>query len=366
MNIAILIGRFPPGVVGGAELQAEAWAARLAARHRVTVITRRVPSDRPESITRDGFEVRAMNVSPVPIWRTVADLWGIERIVASLDPRPDLMLCFQTFVSGLAGVRIQRRLQIPAVVWVRGENELRIGTTDRSRWLSPRVWTDARGVLVQSASIRAALLERIRTIDRRVCERVAGKIDVVPNGLDLPAPPFEAGKGVLVVGRLIHDKGVDLAIRAAATAGLPITVAGDGPERASLEALSVRLGAAVHFEGMATRDRLLALYRAAAIVVLASRRGEGMPNVLLEAMAHARPVVATPVMGVADLVRDGVNGLLVPCDDPGALAETLSRVHADPALARRLGAAARISAESFGWDRTLPLLESVLERWRRA
>ena len=113
MNLAILIGHFPPGAFGGAELQAEAWARRLAARHRVTVVTRRVPHGLPPSERRDVYEIVRLPVSRVPLLRTAVDLNRIARAVGAIGPRPDLMLCFQTFASGLAGVRAQRRRACP-------------------------------------------------------------------------------------------------------------------------------------------------------------------------------------------------------------------------------------------------------------
>lgn len=363
MTLAILIGRFPPGVTGGAELQAEAWARRLAMRHDVTVITRREPGTQPAEERRDGFVVRRLPVSAVPLWRTLADIASIERAVARIERQPALLLCFQTFISGFAGVRIQSRRGIPAVVWIRGEEEVRLGPRDRSRWISPRVWSEAAGVLVQSERVREALLDALRSLRPELADRVAVKLDIVPNGLELPAPPFTPGQGVLAVGRLIPAKGMDTVIEAAAASGLPLTIAGDGPERGRLEALARARGAGVRFEGMVPRDRLPSLYREAGCVVLAARRGEGLPNVLLEAMAYARPVVATPVMGVADLVRDGANGLLVAPDDVEALAAALRRVTGDAGLAARLGAAARATAEAFAWENVEPRLEAALERW---
>lgn len=363
MNLAILIGRFPPGAVGGAELQAEAWAMQLAARHRVTVVTRRDPPSQPAAEHRDGFEVLRLPVARLPIWRTLHDVHAIGRAVRRIEPRPDLLLCFQSFVSGYAGVRIQERRGIPALVWVRGEDELRMGPRDRLRWIAPRVWGAAAGVLVQSERMRAALVEGLRAMDPDAAARVEAKLEVVPNGLELPASPSPPGHGVLGVGRLIRDKGMDTVIEAAALAALPLMIAGDGPERERLEALARARGAQVRFEGIASRERLQVLYREAGCVVLAARRGEGLPNVLLEAMAHARPVVATQVMGAADLVRHETNGLLVPPDDVGALAGALRRIAGDPVLAARLGSAARATAAAFAWERVVPQLEAALERW---
>jgi colanic acid/amylovoran biosynthesis glycosyltransferase len=362
MNLAFLIGRFPPGVFGGAEIQAEGWARRLADRHRITVVTRRLDERRPAVETRDGFTVRRLPVARWPVVRAALDVARTERAVAALDPRPDLLLCFQTFVSGLTGVRIQKRAGIPAVVWVRGEDEYR-ASSPTTRLISVRVWDGARGVLVQSDANRALVIEALRRLAPARAGRVAEKIAVVPNGLDLPAPPFARGGRVLIVGRLIRDKGVDVALDAAAGLRALVTVAGDGPERARLEAQARHHDLDARFEGNVGRERLDQLYREAACVVLASRRGEGLPNVLLEACAYARPVVTTPVSGVRDLVVDGVNGLLVAPGDVGALRAALARLFNERGLADRLGGAARTTAEGFAWERVRPGLEAALERW---
>jgi glycosyltransferase involved in cell wall biosynthesis len=142
-----------------------------------------------------------------------------------------------------------------------------------------------------------------------------------------------------------------------------LTIAGEGPERERLAARAARHGLDVRFEGFVGRDRLATLYRESAVVVLGARRGEGFPNVVLEAMAHARPVVSTAVAGVRDLIQDGVNGLLVPPDDPLALRDALARPSHERGLAERLGRAARATAESHAWDRVVPRLEAALARW---
>lgn len=362
MHVAILIGHFPPGSFGGAEIQAEGWARRLADRHRVTVITRQDPASQPRHEERDGFRVVRLPVSGIPMWRTFADLGAIDRAVRALEPRPDVLLCFQTFLSGLAGTRIQRATGIPAIVWIRGEAEYRFDQSRVHRWVSPRVWADAAGVLVQSEENRVALLRALEARAPETASLVRGKLAVVANGLDLPAGSFADGEGILSVGRLIRDKGMDTVIDAAAGSGASLTIAGEGPERAALAARAAALSLPVQFTGFATRTRLSELYRAAACVVLAARRGEGLPNVLLEAMAFGRPVIATPCAGTRDLLVDGVNGLIVPPDDVAALRAAFSRLLGDPELRRRLGGEARRTAERFDWDQVRPGLEAALAR----
>jgi glycosyltransferase involved in cell wall biosynthesis len=364
VNLALLIGRFPPGVHGGAELQAEQWAVRLAARHHVTVVTRAGAGVAPGRTARDGFDVVRLPVGGLPGVRALQDARAITRAVAALTPRPDLLLCFQTFISGWAGVRVQAALGMPAVVWVRGADELP-GAGVRARWTSAGVWQRARGVLVQHPGMRAALLGELAP---RVREGVAAKLAVVPNGIALPAdaPAAPRGGGVLAVGRLVPRKGMGVLIEALAGTGHALTIAGDGPERPALAALAEARGVRARFAGALDREPLTALYRAADVLVLPSRFGEGFPNVVLEAMAHGCPVVATTGAGSAGVVTDGADGLLVAPGDAGALRAAVARVLGDPALAARLGAAGRASAARYAWDAVVPCLEGVLERWRAA
>jgi glycosyltransferase involved in cell wall biosynthesis len=347
-------------------LQAEGWAARLAAQHRVTVITRREPAGEPAYEQREGYTIVRLPVSRLPLWRTVTDLSRIEHAVAQLEPRPDLLLCFQTFISGLAGTRAGRRLGIPSVVWIRGEDEYRLRDSRVHGWLSPRVWGHAAGVLVQSEANRTDLLAELAGVAPARVPHVRDRLRVVPNGLELPpATVVPTLVRVLTVGRLITNKGMDVVLDACAAAGLPLTIAGDGPERGALERRAAARGADVRFEGFVSRERLALLYVQASCVVLAARRGEGLPNVLLEAMAHARPVVATPCAGARDLLVDGVNGVLVPPGDASALRMALARLANEPETTARLGRAARATAEPFEWSRVLPQLEAVLDLWRR-
>lgn len=366
MNLAILIGHFPPGAFGGAELQAERWAARLAARHRVTVVTRRDPADQsPREERPEGYRVVRLPVSGVPLWRSAADVARIVGALRRLDPAPDVLLCFQTFLSGVAGTVAQQVGLGPAVVWIRGEAEYRFDQSRVHAAVSPWVWRRCAGVLVQSEENRVGLLRALEGRAPQVARHVARRLEVVPNGLDLPAWAPSTGDAVLGVGRLIQDKGMDTLIEAAALAGRRVILAGEGPERAALEQLAAARGVDCRFVGFADRDELSRLYRESAVFVLAARRGEGLPNVVLEAMAHARPVVATACAGTRDLVVDGKNGWLVPPDDPMALAAVLERLSTEPEVAAAAGARARSDVERFAWDRVVPRLESVLERWRR-
>jgi len=191
---------------------------------------------------------------------------------------------------------------------------------------------------------------------------VEARLVVIPNGVD-PAP-FASGpvfshprRYVLAVARLSREKGIDVLLDAFAALGpaageMDLLVAGDGPERPALLAqrARLRLDARVHFLGEVDAAGLPALYRGAALLACPSR-WEGLPLVCLEAMASGRAVVATAVDGTPDAVVDGETGVLVPPDDPGALARAIESVLRAPGRADRLGAqGASVVRERFAWS----------------
>jgi len=162
---------------------------------------------------------------------------------------------------------------------------------------------------------------------------------------------------ILGVGRLVQKKGFDVFVEACgilARSGLVFSAAivgGDGehgPEiRRRIGALG--LDAVIRLPGPLTPATLYEEYARAAVFclpcrVLADGDRDGIPNVLVEAMACGVPVVSTDVSGIPELLSHGVNGLMVPSDDPESLAESLLRLHRDPDLAARLGRAAKATA----------------------
>jgi glycosyltransferase involved in cell wall biosynthesis len=157
---------------------------------------------------------------------------------------------------------------------------------------------------------------------------------------------------VVSVGRLVPKKGMDVLVEATALlcglgVDLDVVVAGeDGPERDRISRLVQERGLedTVQLCGQWSQAELLAQYRRSTIFVLACRIDtdgdrDGIPNVLVEAMAAGLPVVSTRVSGIPELVQDGANGILVPPEDPCALAEAMLRLAKDPALRERLAAA---------------------------
>jgi glycosyltransferase involved in cell wall biosynthesis len=178
----------------------------------------------------------------------------------------------------------------------------------------------------------------------------AQRIHYLPNfAPDLAgAPPaFMPGPNtVLALGRLHANKGFDVLIRAMPLLpGVHALIAGEGPERNALTALASREGVAsrVHMPGW-TQDTAGLLAACSALVC--PSRHEPLGNVVLEAWSASRPVVAAAASGPRELIMPGEDGLLVPCDDPAALAQSLALVLGHLPLAQRLAEAGRARYES--------------------
>lgn len=174
----------------------------------------------------------------------------------------------------------------------------------------------------------------------------------------LPQASRDRPAKLVAVGRLAPHKGYETLLRAVADLrergiALSLRIAGSGEQQAELEALSRSLDLAecVTFLGHVQQDKVTALWRDADIAVLPSLT-EGLPLSVVEAMAQGRPVVASQVGGIPEVVIDGENGLLAPPGDAAALADALRRIITDPQLAASLAAGARKSFEQGGWSET--------------
>jgi glycosyltransferase involved in cell wall biosynthesis len=189
---------------------------------------------------------------------------------------------------------------------------------------------------------------------------------VVPSDGSAVAESLVAGPYILAAGRLVPQKGFDVLLRAFERVArehpdLRLVIAGEGPEGPALKEQAARLdlAARVLFPG-AVRS-LPALMRNAVAFVLASRY-EGFPNVVLEALANAAPVVATDCPGgPREILADGKHGLLVPTEDAAALGDALNRVAGDPQLRSRLSMAGEAALQNYRLDRVASTWERLLQ-----
>ncbi len=175
-----------------------------------------------------------------------------------------------------------------------------------------------------------------------------GRITVIPNftSLDVRADAPE-GDYFIYTGRLLAEKGIDLLIRAAgAVEGARLLIVGEGPMEAELKSEAEKFGSGrVEFTGYLSGEDFERTVAGARFVVLPSRWYENLPFSIMEAMAAGKPVVATDIGGIPEMVDDGETGLLFPIGDEEALRSCLERMNSDAGLRREMGRKGRAKAE---------------------
>ena len=227
-----------------------------------------------------------------------------------------------------------------------------------------------------------------RHLERHYPDVAPGKVWVTYHGLDFraeaedPEPsilsPRSSPPVLLSIGRLQAKKGFPVLLEACALLrqrgrAFRCIIVGEGPERDRLQQLAREqcLTETVTFVGARTQEELKPLWDAAEVftlpcVVTPEGDRDGLPNVLLEALARGLPVVTTPVSAIPEVIIDGVTGLLAPPGDAGALAQALERVLVDVDLRRRLGhQGSRRVRQQFDVDRNIgPLVRRFAETAR--
>jgi glycosyltransferase involved in cell wall biosynthesis len=340
-------------------------AGHRTAGHRVHVAATLTEDDPAHPFLRAAREAGA-EVHPIVAssreyrkeWAALAELCRRVRpsVVHTHGYRSDVM----------AGA-VARRLGIPVVATVHGF----VRGSWRSRlyeWLQLRAYRRFDAVAAvsrpQVEEITAAGVDRERI--HLVPNAFSGRVDrgaraAVRSEMGVSPELFHVGW----VGRLSHEKGADVLLEALpALSDLPVLLSfvGDGPERPALEARARELGVAERVRWLGFVEDASRLLPALDAFVLSSRT-EGTPIVLLEAMSAETPIVAARVGGVPDVVGPD-EALLVPTDDPAAIARAIREVYTDPARARgRVEAAARRLARSYdaaAWfDRYVALYRSI-------
>jgi len=334
-------------VTGGAERHLlEMWSRIDRSRFEV-----RIACLKREGAFTERVERLGLPVTDLAVGRRIYDPTGVRgllRLVSLIrESRPDIVhgyLFGPNLLAALAG----RACGVPVVcVAKRNVDAFETPRQIAMQRLAHRLATHVTAVSEEVAWTSVALgvpRDRVTVIENGVdVTRFDGQTRELP-GLGLP--PRVAGERLLgAVGCLAPRK--DFATLLAAMALLrdsgvraQLVVAGDGPERAALEAQRAQLGLESHVHLLGERSDVDQLLPAFDVFTLSSRE-EGIPNALLEAMAAARPCVVTRVGGNAEVLADGRTGWLVPPQDPGALADALQVALTDHAEAERRGAAAR-------------------------
>lgn len=367
--------RFDP--VGGMQVHTGELTRALDDRgHRQVIVTTRPPGAPARERLGDRTAVVRLGL-PVPWFRqcySVPASHAVMRLAAGAD------LLHAHLGEDLAVVPIAlaaaRRHSLPLVLTVHTSVGHTLTVSDLRSFVLKTI-----GGLAERAGIRTA--DAVITLTQRLASILTTsgvpteQVHVIPSGVSpsvfdaepsladpLPTVPRPR---ILFVGRLHRQKAVDVLLRAFSVmrhADAHLIVAGDGPERPRLERLVRHLGVSdrVHLLGFVSHARVPGLMRATDVVALPSRYEE-LGTTLVEAMYARAPVVATATGGIPELISHGEHGLLVPPEDPVALAAALDELLSDPAAARQLAKQAHARATDLRWDR---LVDDVLAVYAKA
>jgi glycosyltransferase involved in cell wall biosynthesis len=350
------------GERGGASLMALEEARHLARTHELVIAVG--PGPLRAEFARCGRVVGG--VPSVPLWTDAPGAWarrGVRTVqhairLARLIRRERIALVLVNSTVSVAPVLAARLAGVPALVRARD--------TPFSRW--------APFVMALHARLAYAVLPIAAVNEGYLPPRRRARVERIPDGI--PIPPSPAGRlngfgrplRLCVVGAITEEKGPQTAVAALgalhargveAELDLVGRVQDERLAAALLDrAAELRLGGRVRVRG--ETDGIDAALEGVDVLVLPSR-GEGTPLVLMEALARHVPVIASAVGGVPDVLAGGAAGLLVPPDDPGALADAIARVAADAPAARAMAAAGRRHVEErYALDRGLERLGEVV------
>lgn len=385
-RIAVLGSTYPRNQVDHEVPWLRESVRRLAARgHKVTVIAPAYLGLKDHEI--DGIQVRRFRYAPAR-WEMLTHGEGAPN---KLKKNPLLKLLSLTYlISGAyAAWKIcrQQRIDVLHVHWPfpHGLMALLPGWLLRCKVVytcHSAEFALAAGSKL-STSLLAFCLRRSFAITANsthtagLVRQVSGReAQIIPWGttihIDPTAEPIPQPVPLLLFsGRLIERKGVDFLLRAMPSIlsrrKVRLVITGDGHCRAEWVELARSLGLseAVAFAGFVSNEELSSLFRSCSIYVhpaIYDSRGdtEGQGVVLVEALSNRRPVVASAVGGIVDVVKDGQTGMLVPEKNPDAIAQAVIRLLDNPAYARQLGDQGYAHARSyFNWDRIMDQYESI-------
>ena len=299
--------------------------------------------------------VRASPSLSMGIWNNLKRIQILKRAIA--QSKPDAVISFveQTNVLTLLATR---SLNVPVVVSERVDPTLySIGTT----WEQLRQWTYpwANRIVVQTQAALSYFSSRSQT---RIC--------IIPNPVLRPTTgefttSKDARRSLIAIGRLTKQKGFDLLLQAFTRlkefhSQWKLTILGEGELRTELESLrdSLELSSQVDLPGVVKNPHELLMQ---SDIFVMSSRFEGFPNALCEAMACGVSVISTDCpSGPREIIRDGVDGILVPNEDVEALAAVMACLMSDEGKRKRLSACATAVVERFSLEKVMGMWEKLL------
>ena len=354
--------------IGGTETQAVELARRLdPAHYRITLACLRARGPLAERLR--GSAVELLEFHPRGGMNSPGGIYQLLRMAAFLRREKFDIVHAHDLWANLLGVPAAWMARVPVILSSQRDlSHLEFYQTGNKKWLR-RVQKLSHAVLANAGSIRDGLIaeegfppQKVRVIYNGVdMERFAR----APHDRTLLLPGIGNGKLVVLVGNMHTDvKGHPTLIAAAAEVvrEFPDTrflFVGDGAGRKDFEAQVAALGIQSNILFLGRRNDVPEVLACCDIAVLPSK-AEGLPNAVLEYLAAGLPAIASNVGGNAEVIQDGVSGLLVPPGDSGALAQALLNVLRDPDLARRLGSGGQEHVrKNFSFERMIEQVDDL-------
>lgn len=362
MRIALFASAFYPHVGGVEELVRQLAHAFRDKGFPAIVLTNRWPRSLPRYEEYEGIPVYrlAMRVPEGSLKARVSHMLTHDAIREGMfgilrEHGINVLQVHCISANGYYALLARRRFDLPLVISTHGERTIDVGRLYQTSPFANRI---LRQLLAEADAVTACSKASLDDMEQYWGKPLGARGRVVYNGIAVG--DFDRGgvfphprPYILAIGRLVEQKGFDLLLRAFARAQISthdLLIAGEGPQRASLDRLirELGLGGRAMMLGRADRPMAVALFKGCSFFCLPSR-DEPLGIVNLEAMISGKAVLATRVGGVPELVSDGDTGLLIPPLDIDALARGLTRLAGDPALCQRLGDAGQRRALQFTW-----------------
>ncbi|HVP93340.1 MAG TPA: glycosyltransferase family 4 protein, partial [Acidobacteriota bacterium] len=375
LHICMITREFPPKE-GGIGSYVYNLSKELVRRgHQATVITRGSSRQIRKTVV-DGIGIFEVPFIPVYPFHLLVHGVFVQRVLESIWPKPTLVHLHTPVVPVIKTlIPIMMTVHTPSRVDARYQemsNLYLMAAKVQSMLIYPSIELELMKRSRKVTTVSYSVAEELREYGLKPCD-----IAVVGNGVDeeifTPSNVEEQGnRYISCTGGLRGRKGLFDLLNCAAYVvkeipTMKFVITGKGPFLNMLKKKAKRLGIEknIIFPGFVKKDRLIQIYRNATIHVIPSTY-EGLPTVLLEAMACARPVVATAVGGTTEVIASGINGFLVPSKAPEEMSETILNLLGEPQLRKAVGTAARRTVEErYTWskitDNILSCYESIIQ-----
>ena len=370
MYIGRVVHVFYPEVIGDPFNAYDLSLRQTQAGNKVAVFTWTKRRSSYVEYVNDNFKIfrlRGLNMALTPFFSEYPLIPNLSEFIEKESP--DILHAHShLFLTTFYSIRASRKIGIPSIVSVHG---LIADRDILTNFLQSAYLHSLTSWIFKNSTITICLTKSdANQVLQLGCP--PEKLRIVPNAVDTeffkPYPNMERDDLVVWTGRFVPEKGLTDLIKAAKivvsiNSRVKFLLIGGGPLKSRLFNLirNFHLEKNVFLIGPVGKEEIAKYLAEASIFVFPSSR-EGMPKSILEAMSAGKPMIASDIPGINEIVKDGVNGVLVPPKNPEKLASAILTLLEDENLRKKMGKCARnIALERFSWEKILNMLSSVYE-----